>query len=72
MCVSLVNEFIRVMLTSQVAHKAAKKGPLGLTDPSDQEAPLWKSSRRPYITTPLQWQAINGNTIISIKNVGSL
>lgn len=67
-CFSLRNEFIGIMLTSQ----GCKKDPLGLAGPSGQEVPLWKSSRRPYITTtPLQCQAINGNTIISIKYVQS-
>lgn len=73
---------LRMLFTRQWVHRGnaqklsctqgSKKDPLGLADPSGQEVPLWKSSRRPYITTPLEWQAINGNTIISIKYVGSL
>lgn len=72
---------LRVLFTSQWVHRGdahklhtrLKKDPLGLTGPSGQEVPPRKSSRRPYITTtPLQCQAINGNTIISIKYVRSL
>lgn len=45
----------------------------GLTGPSGKEVRLCRRGGRPYITTtPLQWQAINENTVISIKYVWRL